>query len=116
MLSPGNRVLIILDALTYNPCGDYFALVATKGSIAKAMSFDEYCDFFNHYQPDSFSLEVESPKDVKKWMDEEKQFPFQFESVEPPAEAPSFSGEYQALNCEVGSVVVLDGRFFQVIE
>jgi hypothetical protein len=49
-------------------------------------------------------------------MDEEKQFPFQFESVEPPAKAPFFSGEYQAVNCEVGGVVILDSRFIQVIE
>jgi hypothetical protein len=53
---------------------------------------------------------------VKKWMDEEKQFPFKFESIEPPAVLPSFDGEYQSMDCKVGGVVILDRRFFQVIE
>jgi hypothetical protein len=116
MPSPGDRVVIILDALSYNTWGDYFVLVATKGSIARAMSFDEYCDFYNQYRPDGFSILADSPKEVRKWMDKEHQFPFRFESVEPPAIAPSFSGEYRDVSCKVGGVIVLDSRFFRVIE
>ncbi len=116
MPAAGERVLIIQDAVAYNSWGDYMVLVATKGSIAKTMSLDEYRDFFRQHRPDGFSLVPDSPANVQKWIEEEQQFPFQFESAAPPAQAPSSTGEYEVLDCKVGGVVVLDSRFFQRID
>jgi hypothetical protein len=105
-----------LDALSYDDHFDYFVLVASKGSIAKAKSFEEYCDFYSQFRYNGFPLPPDALEEVKKWMEEERQSPFRFESVAPPRELPSFSGTYRAVECEVAGVVILESRFFQVIE
>jgi hypothetical protein len=111
MPTPGERVVITTNAFQY-AYGDFFMLVATQGSLARSLSIEEYSDYFDH-APYNQHYDPHSPKDVKKWMEEDSRYPFQFETVASPD--PAIAGDYLGIDCNVGSVVVLSGQFFQVI-
>ncbi len=101
---PGDKILIILDAwdiLDTRLCD------APRGSIARALSYEEYRDdrqrFWNS-DPDLLA-------NVKKWMEQGVQYPFRIESV-----APLAPEEEGIAVCKVGDVIILDERFFEVIK
>lgn len=99
-------VLIIEDA--FDSRSDY-VLVATKGSIARAMSFKEYEDYCNGKNSTDSHLQQ-----VKQSMVNGERFPFMFVKVTSPSK--SLEGSFYINDCEVGKVAILDRRFFQVIE
>ena len=104
--SPGDMVQIVLDAWESLPD---FLLVATKGSIARAMSYNEYCD---HFKNESGGLA--DPQHVLQWMSHGEQFPFIFVRVVPPS--PEIQRRFHVNDCQIGKIVVLGSRFFQIID
>lgn len=105
-LLPDTMVLIIQDAWESLP--DYL-LVATKGSIARAMSFTEYEDYCSN------KIFIDGHlQQVKQWMANGKRYPFIFIDVAPPSK--SLEGTFYVNDCQIGKVVILDGRFFRIIE
>jgi hypothetical protein len=106
-ITPGDRVRITEDALEY--WIDWWWLCASKGSIARAISLEEYAEIIKSQSPPGRN---HSPDQVKHWMEQDDQYPFLFETV-----APSNLDELDAIGatCFVGSVVVLDHRFFELI-
>ena len=109
VLLPGTMVLIIQNAWESLP--DYL-LLATKGSIARAMSFTEYEDYCsNKISKDFLASHLQQ---VRQWMAYGEQFPFMFIEVAPPSK--SLEGSFYVNDCQIGEVVILDGRFFQIIE
>lgn len=108
-LLPNTMVLIVQDAWESLP--DYL-LVATKGSIARAMSYKEYED----YCSDKISKDLidNHLQQVGLWMAYGRQYPFIFIDVAPPSK--SLEGSFYVNDCQIGKVIILDSRFFQVIE
>jgi hypothetical protein len=109
MISPGVMVRITQDA--WESTNGPMLLEATEGSIAKAMSYEEYCDYINKRNGMNNLIHLEH---VKEWMKQGEQFPFMLIEVAPISE-PRYAGEALS-HLKAGEAVILDGRFIQIVD
>jgi hypothetical protein len=108
-LSPGDKVLITEEAWE---AGDNGLLVATKGSIARVLSFDEFCGLLKTHNNNNLPEQI-NPEYVKLWMKERGDgYPIQFESI---AESTWASQEYLTLaGCVAGRVEYMNINFCKI--
>jgi hypothetical protein len=86
-------------------------LAATEGSIATAMSYEEYRDYIINETRLENTIYLQY---VKQWMEQGTQFPFMLVEVAPVIQARY--GKQSFRSSKTGDAVVLDEKFFQVID
>jgi hypothetical protein len=114
-LSPGDIVRITQNAYE-NDIGSRNPIVAVVGSTAVVLSLEEYATSIENLLVPERDAYL---KMVKEWIETGYQYPFRFLTVANQKEVPlSMNGGIMILDeyCELGQVILLDERFFEVIE
>jgi len=102
--SPGDRIIITLN-MWDDRIPHHFE--ATKGSLARALSFEEYIK----YHKEKPSLFRYHPEYVEKCMKQGELFPFQLEYV-----APLVPKEAGIVLCKIGEAILLSEWYFQILK
>ncbi len=106
---PGDMVRITLDAYSFT--NGPFILEATQGSLARALSFEEYLEYYR-----SGPSGMTYPNYVKLWMDKGEQFPFLIVKAAPISQKDLNDPALITSIFKVGNTVILDDSFFQIID
>jgi hypothetical protein len=111
ILSAGDRVRIIKDAFENN---EYDCVViATRDSIAKVLSYDEYCESL---KKEGAGASREYFSSIRKSMDEGKRYPILFVKVTiPPKEFFANQNEPVIMGCKTRRVCLLGVEFIEKI-
>jgi hypothetical protein len=91
-------------------CKRSIVVTATRGSIGKVLSYDEYCD----YRKKGSGVSKEHLLYIKKGMDEGTRYPIRFvEVVTPPKGFYDNWNEPVNMGCKVRRVCFLSVEFFE---
>jgi hypothetical protein len=99
IILPGDRVLVTCDVIDWGLFSWVYLVLAPQGSIARALSFEEYCELY--YKDQSGDV---YPSFVKQWAEDGEGFLFQSEFVAP------CNGICTA---KIGGLVVIDKSSFK---
>lgn len=111
---PGDRVRITQNTWENLGAGSFHAYHILLGSIARAMSYEEYCDHWRKLEPSSRRLE-DHLSYAKQWM-ERGQFPLIIIEPPPDSSARAEPGADYTFVGEVGETLFLSESQFEIID